>query len=151
MIPLIQLLYKTAKANLKSAKDQIGSVTGTKTGSETRPKNMRVQWMTGKAVPEQFPVGTILPWLSNLAEGSSLPTGWVECDGSKAGVPNLNGEQRFLRGGASDKVGQLEDSQLQDHVHMDKGHSHQDAGHTHVDVGHTPKFYEILIPGKIFF
>ena len=61
----------------------------------------------------------------------------VRCDGSTiphhngsvwAGqrVPDLNGERRFLRGGADQDVLSLEEDQMEDH-----GHTVSDPGHTH--------------------
>lgn len=83
--------------------------------------------------PEEFPVGTILPWLSNLApEATNLPEGWVIYE-------QLNREGRFLRGGSAEEVGTFEESQMEEHTHEDKGHTHIDAGHTHLDAGHIPK------------
>ena len=66
-----------------------------------------------------------------------LPDGWMRCDGSTiphhngsvwAGqrVPDLNGERRFLRGGADQDVLSLEEDQMEDH-----GHTVSDPGHTH--------------------
>lgn len=86
------------------------------------------------------PIGTILPWVIKLEDGgvtADIPDGWVRCDGSTvlnhngsiwAGltVPNLNGERRFLRGGADKDVLKLEDDQMQNHKHSftDPGHRH---------------------------
>ena len=85
------------------------------------------------------PIGTILPWVMRLEGGvnADIPDGWVRCDGSAvldhngsiwAGltVPNLNGERRFLRGGLDEDVLNLEDDQMQDHLHEfnDPGHAH---------------------------
>lgn len=58
----------------------------------------------------EIPVGTIMAWTKALS-GVTLPAGWVECNGQTLSdtqspmngknVPNLNGEQRFLRGSAA--------------------------------------------------
>ena len=42
------------------------------------------------------PIGTIIPWVKDLTGTPSLPTGWLECDGTN-GTPNLT-DFRFLRG-----------------------------------------------------
>ena len=55
------------------------------------------------------PVGTILAWTprpENSRDPVALPAGWQRCDGSQIVggrwhglyVPNINGEERFLRG-----------------------------------------------------
>ena len=54
------------------------------------------------------PIGSMVAWLKNLTGTPALPDGWVECNGqtlSDAGslyngkvIPNLNGQNRFLRG-----------------------------------------------------
>ena len=59
------------------------------------------------------PIGGIIPWLSNITGVPNLPAGWVLCDGSSINdalspmngetVPDLNGDNRFLRG--SDTAG----------------------------------------------
>jgi len=143
---------QTARANIQTAKEEVGSVIGTKTGDETRPKNMRVVFIEGESDlsdANEFPIGTILPLLST-EQKSSLPIGWVECDGSTNSVPNLNMEGRFLRGGTLDQAGRLEESLLQEHSHEDIGHTHTDEGHRHEDAGHThdPREYKVVIPGS---
>jgi len=145
----IQISY----ANIEMAKEEIGSVTGTKTGDETRPKNMRVVFVEGEtdlSDANYFPIGTILPLLSKVHH-NSLPIGWAECDGTTDGVPDLNKEGRFLRGGSLDQAGLLEEALLQEHNHEDFGHTHIDEGHTHEDAGHSldPREYLILIPGTV--
>lgn len=57
------------------------------------------------------PIGSILAWAKNIKEGFTLPTGWVECNGQTLNdaesvlngivIPNLNGQNRFLRGNAT--------------------------------------------------
>ena len=65
------------------------------------------------------PVGTILAWTpkpnKDSNESKDLPDGWQECDGAEIvdGIwkgqktPNINGEERFLRG-AGDKINVLD-------------------------------------------
>lgn len=54
------------------------------------------------------PIGSIIPWNKDMTGVPSLPDNWVECDGSTISnsnspmdgqtLPNLNGDNRFLRG-----------------------------------------------------
>merc|ERR1711970_5743 len=143
---------QTSHADIEMAKAVIGSVTGAETGDETRPKNMRVVFVEGEtdlSDANYFPVGTILPLMST-DQKISLLVGWAECDGSISGVPDLNKEGRFLRGGSLDQAGILEEALLQEHNHEDIGHTHADEGHAHVDAGHSPdpREYLVLIPGS---
>ena len=71
------------------------------------------------------PLGSIVAWTPKPDKETnnlqSLPSGWVECDGSqiKAGIwrgqytPNLNGEKRFLRGGLEKDVLKLEYDEME--------------------------------------
>merc|ERR1712126_729339 len=85
------------------------------------------------------PLGTITAWVNRpnidgpLTE--NLPTGWIRCDGSVipqpspwAGqtTPNINGENRFLRGGIDGVMLQTQDDSIQSHTHSvtDPGHAH---------------------------
>ena len=82
------------------------------------------------------PVGTILSWIPKIDKSTGevvdLPPGWQNCDGSDitegpwtgGKTPDLNGRGLFLRGGDEDNVLETEESQLQDHQHVDKGHTH---------------------------
>ena len=86
----------------------------------------------------EVPVGTIISWVLRVDKSGAtvdLPDGWMRCDGSTvpsgsiwAGkkVPDLNGERRFLRGGADQDVLSLEEDQMEDH-----GHTVSDPGHVH--------------------
>lgn len=98
---------------------------------------------------KEMPIGTIIPWVTKPQLGSSheetLPTGWIECDGSTiqepsawAGqsTPNLNGERRFLRGGTHEQMLLMEEDMILDHMHTDGGHTHTDAGHGHSFTSH---------------
>jgi hypothetical protein len=64
------------------------------------------------AIPEYVPVGVILPWLKTMTgTPQTLPPEFAECDGQliddrdspfhTLALPNLNGENRFLRGNAT--------------------------------------------------
>merc|ERR1719264_1958602 len=97
---------------------------------------------------DQSPLGTILAWVphpeASLAS-EDLPDGWLPCNGSTitkglwAGgkTPDLNSIGAFLRGGADDKLLEVEDDQVQEHGHEDSGHQHDcsasstAAPHTH--------------------
>jgi len=57
------------------------------------------------------PIGSVIAWLKSYTNTPSLPAGWVECDGTVLSdtnspyhgqtLPNLNGNNRFLRGNNS--------------------------------------------------
>ena len=57
------------------------------------------------------PIGAVVPWLKTLTGCPALPAGWVECDGSVLSdaespfdgetIPDLNGDNRFLRGNST--------------------------------------------------
>merc|ERR1712133_60663 len=85
------------------------------------------------------PLGTITAWVNRPnIDGpltQNLPTGWIRCDGSVipqpspwAGqkTPNINGENRFLRGGMDGVMLQTQDDSIQSHTHSvtDPGHAH---------------------------
>jgi len=85
------------------------------------------------------PLGTITAWVNrpNIdgPHTQNLPTGWIRCDGSVipqpspwAGqkTPNINGENRFLRGGMDGIMLQTQDDSIQSHTHSvtDPGHAH---------------------------
>ena len=95
------------------------------------------------------PVGTILAWVPKPEAASessvSLPEGWLFCNGSLitegpwtgGRTPDLNSIGAFLRGAPEDLVLEVEDSQIQDHLHDDLGHEHDctasstSESHTH--------------------
>jgi len=64
-----------------------------------------------KETPVNVPIGTILPWAKNLTGVPNLPANFVECNGQTISdpdsplngvtLPNLNGENRFLRGNST--------------------------------------------------
>lgn len=57
------------------------------------------------------PIGSVQPWLKNLTGTPALSGYWVECNGQTLSdaespyngqvIPDLNGDNRFLRGGAT--------------------------------------------------
>ncbi|MCP4137413.1 MAG: hypothetical protein GY754_40980 [bacterium] len=71
------------------------------------------------------PVGSILAWHRDMASGTSIPEGWVLCNGVQINdvdsifdgmnTPDLNGGGRFLRGGAVSGV--EEDDMFAAHTH----------------------------------
>ena len=105
------------------------------------------------------PLGTIIPWVNKPNKSAlhteDIPEGWTICDGSVivSGVwkglatPDLNSEGRFVRGGLTSQVLDLEESMVKDHLHLDLGHSHTDLGHTHTDAGHTHAYNEFWLGG----
>lgn len=72
-----------------------------------------VDWTKLKGVPTSLapPVGSVTAWLKSQPGTPALPDGWVECNGQVLQdtaspyhgqtLPNLNGGQRFLRGGTA--------------------------------------------------
>jgi len=136
---------------IQDNKDNLGITTGRVTSNDAhiRSTNLRVDENAANLKALHLaPVGSISAWVtkpSSDGEAVDLPDGWVRCDGSTipqpsiwAGrtTPDLNGEKRFLRGGADGEVLVLEDDQLQNHEHevFDPGHKHgvTDPGHTHM-------------------
>jgi len=89
------------------------------------------------------PVGTITAWVTKPSRDSdytsSLPEGWMRCNGDTitSGIwkgkllPNLNGENRFLRGGYDGDVLTMQDDMVLDHAHIDSGHQHTQSSHDH--------------------
>ena len=61
--------------------------------------------------PYYAPVGSVMAWLKNYTNTPTLPIGWVECNGQTLSdvdsvyngqvIPNLNGDNRFLRGNST--------------------------------------------------
>lgn len=57
------------------------------------------------------PIGSIIAWLKSFTNTPSIPSGWVECDGSVlsdsdsvyngATLPDLNGDNQFTRGNST--------------------------------------------------
>ncbi len=72
-----------------------------------------------------MPIGSISAWHKTLPGVPALSDNWVECNGQTLNdaasplngqvIPNLNGEARFLRGGATSGVTQQD--AVQDHAH----------------------------------
>lgn len=75
------------------------------------------------------PVGCVMAWLKSYTNTPSLPSGWVECDGSVLNdaasvydgqtLPDLNGDNRFLRGNSTS--GGTGGSETHTHVQTDAG------------------------------
>ncbi len=71
------------------------------------------------------PIGAILPWHKSFTNTPSLPEGWVECNGQSLSdadsvydgqtIPDLNGDERFLRGGSTSGTEQAH--ALEEHNH----------------------------------
>ena len=90
------------------------------------------------------PIGSIQAWHKDLFDTPVLPDGWLECNGQEVDdsespfhgktLPNLNGEARFLRGGADS--GLFESDAIRSHNHtIDHDHGAVDTGNN--NVGHT--------------
>lgn len=65
------------------------------------------------------PIGAIVAWHKSLTHTPPLPQGWVECNGQTlndpesvyhgVAIPNLNGQERFLRGSGTSGIMQAQD------------------------------------------
>merc|ERR1719495_1920265 len=122
---------KSIQGNTKSIQSQAQSIQANKNSIATAEANILKMHVA--------PIGTITAWVSRPVTTSphteNLPTGWIRCDGSVipqpspwAGqkTPNINGENRFLRGGADNIMLQTQEDSIQSHTH-----SVSDPGHTH--------------------
>ena len=126
----------------------------------SRLSNVENHVATKNDILTAVPLGTIIPWVNkpnkNAPHTEDIPEGWTICDGSVivSGVwmgittPDLNSQGRFVRGGLLSEVLDMEESMLQDHLHLDTGHSHTDSGHTHVDAGHTHAYTYFSLGGS---
>ncbi|MGD0519516.1 MAG: hypothetical protein ABSA26_18435 [Thermoguttaceae bacterium] len=62
-------------------------------------------------IPILTPIGSVAAWLKSFTNTPALPSGWVECNGQTLSdadsvyngqtIPNLNGQNRFLRGSST--------------------------------------------------
>lgn len=91
------------------------------------------------AAPGMVPIGSIVAWHKDLFGTSALPDGWVECNGQTLSdpdspfvgqtIPDLNGEGRFLRGGTSSGVDQVDEFKA--HAHSAGSYSAAGSEHQH--------------------
>jgi hypothetical protein len=105
-----------------------------------------------------LPIGSVVGWCRDLAGALTLPGKWVECNGqllndgesplNLLNIPNLNGEQRFLRGAsASGGTGGADTWNLAGEVAVD---NNLDASTTTVasapqpDLPLLPSYYEVV-------
>ena len=61
--------------------------------------------------PYYAPIGSVMAWLKTMTNTPALPSGWVECNGETLNdtdspyhndvLPDLNGDNRFLRGNST--------------------------------------------------
>jgi hypothetical protein len=82
------------------------------------------------------PIGSIIAWHKNLTGVPDLPDGWVECNGDTLNdsdsplngqtIPDLNGEERFLRGSSTSGVSQAD--AFQGHWHQIYFEIHSENG-----------------------
>merc|ERR1712126_608696 len=127
----IERNQNSIEGNVKSIKSQGKSIQANKNAIAATQANI-----LGMHVA---PLGTITAWVNrpNIdgPHTQNLPTGWIRCDGSVipqpspwAGqkTPNINGENRFLRGGMDGVMLQTQDDSIQSHTHSvtDPGHAH---------------------------
>lgn len=98
------------------------------------------------------PVGSVLSWLKEYTNTPALPNGWVECNGQVLSdtesvydgqtIPDLNGDNRFLRGNStSGSTGGSATANLA-HTHTGPSHAHSfsDSGTTGTESSHTHSF-----------
>ena len=104
-----------------------------------------------EAALNNAPVGSIIAWVPHVFPGTNhsqvdvnIPSGWQKCDGSLinppsvlAGqrTPDLNNENRFLRGSPDETVLSFEEDMVLEH-----GHDINDPGHVH---SYTDKYGEL--------
>lgn len=84
------------------------------------------------------PVGAIIAWHKTFTNTPSLPGNFLECNGQTVSdadspyngqtLPNLNGDERFLRGGSTSGSEQSDSTALPD---TDFTTGYQDTSHTH--------------------
>ena len=82
-------------------------ISGSSVGQVIGNTGTRAEWTSLINVP----IGSIIPWAKNMTGVPVLPEGWVECDGLEItdlespmdgeSTPDLNGQNRFLRGAAN--------------------------------------------------
>jgi len=127
----------------------------TRLSSENVDQNSELEKLTDENVLQQesidmiddilakmsgLPLGSIIPWVNRPNIDShytieDIPDGWQRCDGSVITAPspwegektpNINGEERFLRGGLDGVQLHTEEDSLQAHTHgvSDSGHTH---------------------------
>merc|ERR1712212_822773 len=128
---LIQGNKNSIQGNQNSIKGNQNSIKANKNSITTVQANIKNIHLA--------PLGTITAWVNrpgtNTAHTENLPVGWIRCDGSVipspspwAGqkTPNINGENRFLRGGIDSTMLQKQEDSIQVHTHSisDPGHSH---------------------------
>ena len=102
------------------------------------------------------PIGVIMAWHKTFANTPALPDGWVECDGSVLSdgdspydsqtIPDLNGQNNFLRGNSTS--GDVDDGGSETHTHShDAGaviQNGNDQGATHTTANHLPPYMNIV-------
>jgi len=99
------------------------------------------------------PIGTIVAWLKNYTNTPSLPEGWVECNGQVINdaespyngqtAPNLNGNNRFLRGNTTS--GGTGGSETHSHGRTTGGNLSDDIHTTAMTtVNHLPPYYNVV-------
>ena len=114
----------------------------------------------GSAVnPTPSPIGSIVGWMKSFTGvPQTLPTGWIECDGSTISdatspmdgeaVPNLNsGTKRFLRGSTTSGGTGGADSYTHTHAQGPDDGSPWFSGYgqvNSVEVSALPTYYEVV-------
>lgn len=124
-----------------SSTSKVDKIPGGQTGNVLEASSIGGIQDTGRPTEALIPAGGIILWSGII---SSIPTGWVLCDGSN-GTPDLR--NRFIVGaggqynrddtGGSDEV-TLTNGQMPSHTHTmswEGGHSH--SGNTNPNGAHT--------------
>ncbi|MCP4129741.1 MAG: hypothetical protein GY754_01875 [bacterium] len=135
--------------NIKELKITVASLQTQITASSVKEAELQSEIDTLKKVVA--PVGSIQAWHKTLDESLEIPAGWVECNGQVVNdtesdydgltVPDLNGEGRFLRGGAVS--GELEeDATAVNGLGADSGGSHAHS---------ITEYYQIPLHGTYSF
>ena len=119
------------------------------------------------------PIGAVIAWLKSFTNTPNLPDGWVECDGSVLSdgdsvydgqtLPDLNGDNRFLRGNSTS--GGTGGQDVNSHTHSattsapsatltylsESGSTYATGSHTHTvntsvpsDTENRPPFYNVV-------
>jgi hypothetical protein len=98
------------------------------------------------------PVGSIIGWHKSFGGTPALSSGWVECNGQVLvdpesvyngfTIPNINGDGRFLRGGALS--GTMQAEEFKAHTHTEVADGPTGAGNS--GAGGTPLTHNVTAP-----
>lgn len=126
-------LTEQRRENWRNLNNRVDKLTGDVGTSNQRNEGKLSRYQRELAALKQevlsfLPVGTILPYKGRRTD--RLPEGWVFCDGSRSGVPNLKGY--FLRGALDTSSGHTGGKdEIISHNHYISSHSHKISSHKH--------------------